>query len=56
MSSLIVSTHVAAPIEQAFEVFTDLGKAVERIPDITALEVLSDAPPSARAHAGARRA
>jgi carbon monoxide dehydrogenase subunit G len=44
MATLTVSTHVSAPIERVFEVFTELDKAVERIPDITALEILSEGP------------
>jgi len=44
MSTLIMSTHVAAPLEQTFEVYSDLAKLVERIPSITALEILSDGP------------
>ena len=44
MSSLTVSTQVAAPVDQVFAVFTELDKAAERIPDITALEVLTDGP------------
>jgi carbon monoxide dehydrogenase subunit G len=44
MTTITVSTHVSAPIERVFEVFTDLDKAVERIPDIVALEVLSEGP------------
>jgi carbon monoxide dehydrogenase subunit G len=44
MATLTVSTTVSAPIEQVFAVYTDLEKAVERIPDITALEILSEGP------------
>ena len=44
MSTLTVSTHVSAPIERVFEVYTDLERAVERIPDIVSLEMLSDGP------------
>ena len=44
MSSINVSTHVSAPIDRVFEVYTDLDQAAERIPGITALEVLSDGP------------
>ena len=44
MAVLTVSTHVSAPIERVFEVFTEIDKAAERIPDITALEVLSEGP------------
>lgn len=44
MASVIVSTHVSAPLESVFEVFTDLEKAEERIPAITKLEMLSEGP------------
>lgn len=44
MSTLTVSTDVNAPLEQVFKVYTELDKAVERIPGITALEVLSEGP------------
>ena len=44
MANITVSTHVAAPIERAFAVFTELDKAAERIPAITSLEVLTDGP------------
>jgi len=44
MSSVVASTLVAAPIDSVFEVYTDLGKAAERIPDIKALEILTDGP------------
>lgn len=44
MSKLIVSTLVAAPLDATFTVFTDLAKAAERIPEITALEILTDGP------------
>lgn len=44
MSSLTVSIHVSAPIERVFETFTELDKAAERIPGITALELLTDGP------------
>lgn len=44
MSDITVSTHVSAPAERVFAVFTDLERAAERIPDITELEVLSDGP------------
>jgi len=42
MATLSVSTNVSAPIDKVFAVYTDLEKLVERIPDITALEILSD--------------
>ena len=44
MTALIVSTRVAAPIERVFEVYTEIDKAAQRIPDITSLEVLSEGP------------
>ena len=44
MATITVSTLVSAPIERVFEVYTEIDKAVERIPGITALEVLSDGP------------
>ena len=44
MASITVSTHVAAPVERVFEVFTELDKAAERIPDIVGLEILSEGP------------
>jgi len=44
MSSLTVSTQVAASVEQTFEVFTDIGKASDRIPTITSIKVMSDGP------------
>jgi len=44
MSRIIATTLVAAPIEPVFAVYTDLAKAAERIPDITALELLTEGP------------
>jgi carbon monoxide dehydrogenase subunit G len=44
MTDLAVSTHVSAPLERTFEVYTQIEKAAERIPGITALEVLSEGP------------
>ncbi len=44
MGTITVSTHVPAPLERAFEVFTQIDQAAERIPDITSLEVLSEGP------------
>ena len=44
MTTLTVSTHVSAPLERVFEVYTEIDKAAERIPDIVALEVLSEGP------------
>ncbi len=44
MAAITVTTHVSAPLERVFEVYTEIDKAVERIPDIIALEVLSEGP------------
>ncbi len=44
MSEPPVSTQVAAPIEKVFEAFTQLEKAVDRVPAITSLEVLTEGP------------
>lgn len=44
MSKITVTTLVSAPITRVFEVFSDLRKAAERIPNITALELLTDGP------------
>lgn len=44
MSTLTVSTQVSAPIEQTFEVFTEIDKAQDRIPSITSIEMLSAGP------------
>lgn len=44
MAAITVSTHVSAPVERVFKVYTELDKAVERIPGIIALEVLSEGP------------
>jgi len=44
MSTITVSTNVSKPVDEVFAVFTDLEKLVERIPAITALEVLSEGP------------
>lgn len=44
MGKLIVSTFVAAPLDAVFAIYTDLAKAAERIPEITALEILTDGP------------
>lgn len=44
MSKLIVNTLVAAPLDAVFAVYTDLAKAPERIPEITALELLTEGP------------
>lgn len=39
MSKLTVQTLVSAPLDTVFAVYTDLPKATERIPTITALFV-----------------
>ena len=44
MADITVSTHVYAPLERVFEVYTQIDKAAERIPGITDLEVLSEGP------------
>ncbi|MHC4409107.1 MAG: SRPBCC family protein [Planctomycetota bacterium] len=44
MATLTVSTNVSAPIDQVFKLYTEIEKAAERIPGITALEVLSEGP------------
>lgn len=44
MSTLTVSTHVSAPVEQTFKVFTEIEKAADRISGITSLELLSEGP------------
>jgi hypothetical protein len=44
MATFRSSTHVAAAPERVFEVFTDLGKAAQRIESITALEILTPGP------------
>ncbi len=44
MSKIVVSVDVNAPIEQVFRVFTELDKAVERIPGIVKLEMLTEGP------------
>ena len=44
MSTLIVSTHVSTALEQTFQVFTEIDKLADRVPSITALEVLSEGP------------
>lgn len=44
MSKIIATALVAAPIEPVFAVYTDLEKAAERIPGITALELLTEGP------------
>ena len=44
MAAIAVSTHVSAPLERVFEVYTELDKAADRIPGIQSLEVLSEGP------------
>ena len=44
MSVLTVETHVAAPQERVFNVYTQLDRLAGRIPTITAVEVLTDGP------------
>ena len=44
MAVISASIDVAAPIEETFKAFTELDKAVERIPAITAIEILSEGP------------
>ncbi|MEE9381974.1 MAG: SRPBCC family protein [Nannocystaceae bacterium] len=44
MSTITVATLVAAPVESVFAVYTDLAKSVERIPELTALELLTEGP------------
>jgi len=44
MATITVSTNVSRPIDEVFKVYTEIEKTAERIPDITALEVLSEGP------------
>lgn len=44
MGKLVATTLVKAPADAVFAVYTDLEKMVDRIPQITALEVLTDGP------------
>lgn len=44
MGKLTASALVYAPLETTFAVYTDLAKAADRIPSITALELLTDGP------------
>ena len=44
MAAITATSHVAAPIERGFKVYTELEKAVERIPDIVALDMLTKGP------------
>jgi len=44
MARCEMTVHVDAPADRTFEVFSDLRRAPERIPDIISLEVLSEGP------------
>ncbi len=44
MGKLVATTLVKAPADAVFAVYTDLEKMVDRIPQITALEVLTEGP------------
>ena len=44
MASIIVSTHVSAPLENVFQIYTEIERAEERIPAITKVEMLSEGP------------
>lgn len=44
MGKLVATTLVKAPADAVFAVYTDLEKMPERIPQITALEVLTEGP------------
>ena len=44
MPTFVMSTHVKAPLEQVFAVFTDLEKAADRIPAITKMKMLTKSP------------
>ena len=44
MAAIIVSTHVSAPLERVFEVYTEIEKAADRIPGIVSVDVLSEGP------------
>lgn len=46
MGKLVATTLVKAPADAVFAVYTDLEKMVDRIPQITALEVLTEGPVS----------
>jgi uncharacterized protein YndB with AHSA1/START domain len=41
MTTVAVDTHVAAPVERVFEVFTDLEHVAERVSNIEEIEVLT---------------
>ena len=44
MTTVTVSTTVAAPIEQVFDVFTDLAHSAARVSNIQEIEVLTTGP------------
>lgn len=44
MANVTVSSQVAAPLQETFDVFTAIEKSEERIPAITKLEMLSEGP------------
>ena len=44
MSSFSFETHIDAPLEATFDVFTDLRQAPERLDQIESLDVLTDGP------------
>ncbi len=44
MAEITVSTHVAAELNQVFQAYTDLEKAVDRIPSIVSTELLTEGP------------
>lgn len=44
MPQVTASTHIAAPPDRVFALFTDLRNAPSRVKAITALEVLTDGP------------
>jgi len=41
MSTVTVSTHIAAPVDEVFAVFTDLDRVASRVSDIKAVEPLT---------------
>ena len=41
MTTLTVDTHIAAPVERVFSVFTDLDHSAEHVSNIKAIEVLT---------------
>ena len=44
MANLTVSTYVDAPLQETFDVYTDLEHAAERVPGITKVDILSEGP------------